>query len=225
MVIRIPERWLTRECVDAAMGKPVRGSGIAVFRNDVIDRVFARAHPLFPVVFFSPIAVAALATSHRRAHALREVVAFFAGWLFLSLVEYGLHRFFFHREAPSSREGRVEAFLAHGYHHQYPLDRTRLVLPPLATVPLAIVVFALARGALGGMGDQVFAGILGGYVAYDTLHYLAHHARGRRGPVAWLRRYHMLHHHDRAPGRYGVSSPLWDLVFGTYAPVKARSRS
>jgi sterol desaturase/sphingolipid hydroxylase (fatty acid hydroxylase superfamily) len=29
----------------------------------------------------------------------------------------------------------------------------------------------------------------------------------------------MLHHHDSPHHRYGITSPLWDLVFGTYLPT------
>lgn len=224
-MMHIPEQWLTQECVSAALGQPRRGVGIPVFRNAVIDRILARAHPMFPIAFFGPIVSITAAAAHRSGHIALEMAAFVAGWLLLSLVEYLLHRFYFHRSTPSSREGRIEAFLAHGYHHQYPQDITRLVLPPLATVPLAIFVFALAHFTLGVTGDMLFAGIVTGYVAYDTLHYVTHHTHAKRGPFAWLRRYHMLHHHDRVPGRYGVSSPLWDFAFRTYAPLKSQRSS
>lgn len=224
-MMHIPERWLTQECVSAALGEPKRGAGIPVFRNGVVDRLLARAHPMFPLAFFGPVVVVVAVAAHRSGHLVREAAAFGAGWLTLSLVEYLLHRYYFHRTPAPSREGRIEAFLAHGYHHQYPQDVTRLVLPPLATVPIAVPVFLLAHLALGLTGDMAFAGLVTGYIAYDTLHYVTHHTHAKRGPFAWLRRYHMLHHHDRVPGRYGVSSPLWDFVFRTYAPVRsARSK-
>jgi sterol desaturase/sphingolipid hydroxylase (fatty acid hydroxylase superfamily) len=39
----------------------------------------------------------------------------------------------------------------------------------------------------------------------------------------WLKRYHMVHHNTGENARWGVSSPLWDLVFGTTgAPLPAR---
>ena len=224
-MMHLRERWLTEECVDAALGRPARGAGIPVFRNGVIDRRLARAHPLLPLALYGPISGITVLTAHRSGYALREGLAFLAGWLVLSLVEYLLHRFYFHRETPSSRAGRIEAFLAHGYHHQYPNDVTRLVLPPLATLPLAGAVFLVMHVALGTIGHVVFAGVLAGYIAYDTLHYVSHHTRARRGPIAWLRRYHLLHHSDHAPTRYGVSSPLWDLVFRTYAPPVPRRRA
>lgn len=232
MALHLPERWLSDECVSAALGAPVparprtaaapRGIGIPLFRNVAVDRFLARAHPAFPLVFFGPIVLALTVTAHHAGRASREVAAFAAGWLLLSFVEYVVHRFWFHHPASPSREGRIGAFLAHGYHHRYPLDATRLVLPPMVTLPLAVPTFLIAHLAFGSLGDVGFAGLVTGYIAYDSLHYLTHHSRARRGPLGWLRRYHLLHHNDRVPGRFGVSSPLWDLVLGTYLPATKR---
>ena len=37
-----------------------------------------------------------------------------------------------------------------------------------------------------------------------------------RSPLAkFLKHYHLKHHYSGEPGRFGVSSPLWDRVFGT----------
>jgi sterol desaturase/sphingolipid hydroxylase (fatty acid hydroxylase superfamily) len=61
----------------------------------------------------------------------------------------------------------------------------------------------------------VFSGLIAGYLTYDMLHYATHHIpmRGRYGK--FLRKYHMLHHFKTPDQRFGVSSPLWDRVFGT----------
>jgi sterol desaturase/sphingolipid hydroxylase (fatty acid hydroxylase superfamily) len=67
----------------------------------------------------------------------------------------------------------------------------------------------------------VFAGTALGYLAYDYIHFYTHHARPRHAVGRWLRRYHLLHHHDQEEARFGVSSPLWDLVFGTYRPLRS----
>ena len=59
-------------------------------------------------------------------------------------------------------------------------------------------------------------GFVGFYLYYETLHWLEHVHQGF-GPVGrWLRRYHF-HHHFHAPDKnHGVTSPLWDWVFGTF---------
>ena len=47
------------------------------------------------------------------------------------------------------------------------------------------------------------------------IHYATHHFRLRRGWMKALKRNHMLHHYRTPDMRFGVSSPVWDIVFGT----------
>jgi sterol desaturase/sphingolipid hydroxylase (fatty acid hydroxylase superfamily) len=222
----IPTSWLTADCLAAASGAPPRARSIQVFRNDLVDRWLARAHPAFPAVFFGPIAAVAFALSSRHIGTVEALAAFLGGWLFFSLFEYALHRFVFHGDFPETLEGRVAWFLTHGYHHVYPNDADRLVLPPIGSLPLAVLFLAAYVLILGtGIGLGAFAGTVAGYIVYDSVHYVLHHRQPRTALGAWLRRYHMLHHHSREPSRYGVSSPLWDLVFRTYTPVRRAARA
>jgi sterol desaturase/sphingolipid hydroxylase (fatty acid hydroxylase superfamily) len=218
--MKIPERWLTDDCVAAAEGRPARTRGIQVFRNATFDRWLARAHPALPVGLFGPAAAVALFASWRAATPLSVVVAFAGGCLGFSLFEYSLHRFIFHRRFADTRSGRIEGFLTHGYHHVYPDDPERLVMPPMGSVPLG-ALFAFIYVTLFGwpIGLAMFSGTAVGYVLYDTTHFVLHHWRPRTFIGRWMRRYHLLHHHAEEPARFGVSSPLWDLVFGTYGPV------
>lgn len=217
-------RWLSSDCIQAALGKPPRGIGIPVLKQRWIDRALARAHPAFPLVCFGPAIVLVLVAAHRPDTLLRHAAAFLVGWLAWTLVEYVVHRFLFHWTFAPTREGQIAAFLTHGYHHAYPRDPTRLVLPPLASVPLAVGLFLIAHFALGGgTFDAAYGGFVAGYIAYDSMHYVVHHARTKTGAIGWLRRYHLLHHHENVPARYGVSSPLWDLLLGTFrAPGSSR---
>ncbi|MCA9606168.1 MAG: sterol desaturase family protein, partial [Myxococcales bacterium] len=110
-------------------------------------------------------------------------------------------------------------------HHDFPNDPMRLVLPPIGIWPVAVVVGAVYWAAFtySGFGDYfwvVFGGTALGYIAYDWLHYYTHHFNPKGGPGKWLKRYHMLHHFDSPHHRFGITSPLWDLVFGTYMPLE-----
>jgi dihydroceramide fatty acyl 2-hydroxylase len=219
------ERWLTAECIAAAEGRPPRARSIAMFSNRFFDRRLARAHPAFPLVFFGPIALAALVDALTIISSASVLIAAACGWLGLSLVEYTLHRFVFHRSFPDTRSGKIEAFLTHGYHHAYPDDPDRLVLPPIESIPLAVVIAAVEIAVLGrGLGLATFAGTVLGYIAYDEIHYVLHHHRPRTSIGRWMRRYHLLHHHAPELARFGVSSPLWDFVFGTYGRVGKGAR-
>ena len=45
----------------------------------------------------------------------------------------------------------------------------------------------------------------------------------RSPPLHFLKVYHLQHHYGAKGVRFGVSSPLWDRVFGTYlADPRAR---
>ena len=132
---------LCRTRLDAAEGKmpevPVDANGkkgkpalrLQVFKNTFIERWFAQAHPITPGIWFGPFVFYGL---YRGAvdHGLYVVPAFLLGALIITLVEYCLHRFVFHF-TPKNKEQRLQAFLLHGYHHEYPNDPYRLVLPPI----------------------------------------------------------------------------------------------
>jgi sterol desaturase/sphingolipid hydroxylase (fatty acid hydroxylase superfamily) len=139
---------------------------------------------------------------------------FGGGIVLWTAIEYLLHRFVFHL-TPRGRLGVLFAYLIHGVHHAFPEDRRRWLMPPIVTVPVAAFLFFVLRSLVGTASAPVFAGAVFGYLAYDLLHY-ACHAGSLRGRVARYLRQHHLTHHFRTPEiRFGVSSPLWDRVFGT----------
>jgi sterol desaturase/sphingolipid hydroxylase (fatty acid hydroxylase superfamily) len=50
------------------------------------------------------------------------------------------------------------------------------------------------------------------------VHYATHHLAMKWGFLKFLKRYHLLHHYKTPDDRYGISSPIWDVVFGTRPP-------
>ena len=222
-----PRSWLTTQCLEAAEGRPPKGSGIPVFRSAFIERWIARAHPALPVLWGIPASVASIAYYlNHGGTGWRALGLVAAGWAIFSLVEYMLHRFLFHRKFPDTESGRLDAFLTHGYHHDYPSDRMRLVMPVMIAWPLAVGFFALYAVPFGvATASALFAGTALGYIAYDEVHYYTHHARPTTRLGRWMKQYHLLHHHDAEMARYGVSSPIWDAVFGTYRPLSKRTRN
>jgi len=144
--------------------------------------------------------------------------------LFLwTLTEYLLHRFVFHFHPRNAWQERV-TFLFHGIHHVQPGCKTRLVMPPVVSIPLALIflgLFYLIFHVILGVGywsNPLVAGFATGYLSYDLIHYFTHHLpmHGRVGK--YLKRYHMMHHFKYPDLLFGVSNPLWDYVFGTTMP-------
>jgi sterol desaturase/sphingolipid hydroxylase (fatty acid hydroxylase superfamily) len=223
---------------DAAAGSP------PMFRARALD-VFTRVPWWIVPIVWAPI-LAGLAWSCRAGAAAVGAPAWLwpllpragvalgpaLGWASVGLVgwtlaEYLFHRFVFHW-VPATPWGERFHFLAHGVHHRWPDDRWRLVMPPVVSLPLGAGFLTLAAQLLGDAAAPWFLGFSGGYVVYDLTHYALHHLGGARRLPRWLvrlRAHHMRHHHlDGAKG-YGVTSPLWDHVFGTApdrAPVAAR---
>lgn len=160
------------------------------------------------------------------AQALWNVfVGILAGLFFWTLAEYVLHRFLFHFPAKTPWQKRL-SFLFHGIHHEQPKVKTRLVMPPAVSIPLAAIffgVFYLLIGVVLG-GDQwvpaVFAGFLMGYVIYDMIHYSTHHIPMKKGYLRLIRQQHMHHHFQTPDQRFGVTSPIWDYAFGTMPSEK-----
>jgi sterol desaturase/sphingolipid hydroxylase (fatty acid hydroxylase superfamily) len=58
-------------------------------------------------------------------------------------------------------------------------------------------------------------GVLAGYLAYAITHHAAHHWRAGNAWLGARKRWHGLHHHARGAGCYGVTSAVWDHVFGS----------
>jgi sterol desaturase/sphingolipid hydroxylase (fatty acid hydroxylase superfamily) len=214
----------TQECLDAAEGqlpkdergkRPIR---VQVFRNTFIERWFAQAHPITPGVWFGWIPIYGLYVGITTLPLWQVPLAFVLGLLIITLVEYCLHRFLFHRE-PHTKDERLQHFLLHGYHHEFPNDPMRLVLPPIGIWPAAALVGVIFYFVFGPYFWVVFGGAAVAYIGYDWIHYYTHHFNPQRGPGRWLKKYHMLHHFDSPGHRYGITSPLWDFVFGTYLPL------
>ncbi len=89
-------------------------------------------------------------------------------------------------------------------------------MPPVVSVPLAILFYHLFKFLLGiTVATPLFAGFVAGYLAYDTTLHAVHHFRlpGRLG--RYLKKCHMRHHYLNPHKDFGVRSPLWDAVMGT----------
>jgi sterol desaturase/sphingolipid hydroxylase (fatty acid hydroxylase superfamily) len=192
---------------------------IRLFKSDFLE-FFTHISPLAILAFWTPVVVFLLIVS-AQVTSLGSILAAFISGLFLwTFAEYALHRFLFHYEPRTDRMQRV-FFLFHGVHHAQPQVKTRLVMPFPISIPGVLLFYGLLYGLLGiwlGLPQWVnplMAGFMVGYLAYDLIHYATHHFPMRSGPAKFLKRYHMAHHFKSPRTRYGVSSPLWDYVFGT----------
>ena len=199
---------------------------IRLFKSDFLE-FFSHISPVTIVVIWLPVAVFFLVRSIVKAAAgvfpWYIPVGFLVGLFIWTFSEYILHRFVFHFPAKTPRMQRI-TFLFHGVHHAQPQCKTRLVMPPVVSIPLAAIFYGLflliwsVLFKLPNWVDPSFAGFLVGYLIYDLTHYATHHFPMRNGYFKFIKRYHMQHHYKTPNARYGVSSPLWDMVFKTMPP-------
>ena len=188
---------------------------IRMFESNFME-FFSHVHPAIPVILYGPIIALMLYLAFvQKGLSLLTVLGFFViGVLTWTLLEYVIHRYVFHYK-PKTRVGKLLHFIMHGVHHDYPNDATRLVMPPIISVPLAVAFYVVFILTLGRFAPAALAGFGFGYVCYDTIHYATHHFAMKRGVWRWLKHYHLRHHYQDDHAGYGVSSPLWDYVFGT----------
>lgn len=150
--------------------------------------------------------------------------AFVCGILVWTLLEYCLHRFLFHfpeDNLPDCGWIRVVHFLLHAVHHMLPMDPLRLVMPPALLLFLSIPVLGIVLLMLPGwFVHAAWPGGLTGYLLYDMIHYTTHHFAFLEGieHIRRMKRYHLKHHFKYPLLGFGVSSKIWDVVFGTTIP-------
>jgi sterol desaturase/sphingolipid hydroxylase (fatty acid hydroxylase superfamily) len=144
---------------------------------------------------------------------------FLVGMFFWSFFEYIMHRWVFHMIAESERAKRI-VYVLHGNHHHYPRDKERLFMPPVPSMIIASIIFFLMNIVMGDNAFSFFPGFILGYLMYGSMHYAIH---AWNPPFRWMKglwRNHHLHHYKDEHKGFGVSSTIWDHVFGTMFDLK-----
>lgn len=155
-------------------------------------------------------------------------LCFLIGMFNWGLTEYILHRWLFHMSDKllNNKVMRWFHFMIHGIHHLIPMDPDRLVFPPPLGYVISIGVFAVYNILVGGNLARIFyAGTMAAYVMYDYQHWWLHHGKGGLEYFKDLKRYHNLHHFFDVDQGYGITSKLWDYVFGTVIQIKEQKLS
>ncbi|MBK9176643.1 MAG: sterol desaturase family protein [Flavobacteriales bacterium] len=204
------------------VGANVKDGG-RIFESPVLEAL-TRTHIAIPLSIFYGTGAVALWFSVARLQldGAGSLALFLSGVFFFTLVEYLVHRYFYHMSTDSPRKARVQ-YVFHGVHHDHPRDKKRLALPPLMSVIVASAFISLFRLLMGLHGLAFGGGFLVGYATYLLAHYSIHVYSPPRNFLKGIWKHHNLHHFVGDTGAFGVSSPLWDHVFGTM-PEDPRAR-
>jgi sterol desaturase/sphingolipid hydroxylase (fatty acid hydroxylase superfamily) len=147
--------------------------------------------------------------------AVTVLFALAAGATLWTLGEYVLHRFAMHQlhgKGIMSRE-----HLEHHVHSSWAFSHTHLLSWSGMLLVGAAVWMPLGWWVTGRAAGVGFAaGWAVGYFFYEYQHMAAH----RRPPTGrystWLRRHHFHHHFGHPMANHGVTTIVWDKVFGTF---------
>lgn len=191
-----------------------------LFENKYLE-MLTKAHPLVIWGMYIPIISYLLYYSNTTLdYSLsRVILTFLGGMFFWSFFEYVAHRFIFHL-IPETERTRTIVYIMHGNHHEYPRDKNRLFMPPVPSLIIASSIFGLFYLVMGMNVFMFFPGFMLGYLLYGSMHYAIH---AWNPPFKWMKglwRNHHLHHYKNEHQGFGVSSTLWDHVFGTMFDLK-----
>lgn len=201
------------------MSKKSNKHSARIYENDVLEAL-SRCPFWVPLVVYLPVIAYYLVTSFLSLVGQELTIGIiwgFAGFATWTLTEYLVHRFVFHYK-PKSKAGERFIFMVHGVHHDHPNDLNRLVIPVSVTIPLSFLLYFLFKELpLGNEAyNAIFYAFFGlGYLCYDMIHFATHVVSGNGRLLGTLKKNHMSHHYVEADAKYGVSSGLWDLIFGS----------
>jgi hypothetical protein len=132
-----------------------------------------------------------------------------AGW---TVTEYGLHRFAMH-----DMGGKGLASKEHLKHHAdvtYFAPTSKKLLSAAATTS---VVLPTTWATLGKRRAIAFTGgLISMYFIYELIHRRSHTHPPTNEYGRWVRRNHLNHHFGGPRRNHGVTTPVWDKLFGTY---------
>jgi sterol desaturase/sphingolipid hydroxylase (fatty acid hydroxylase superfamily) len=167
-----------------------------------------------PVLFFldfavyPPIILAALYFGMKNHPLVPSLSLAILGYGIWTLAEYLVHRFILHH---------VPLFAKmHTEHHDEALEL--IGTPTLMSLFFLYFAAYLPLSYIAGSHIAMcsMAGFLIGYISYVWVHFAVHH-KGSGGFkfMRKLKRQHAVHHHGTSEYNFGVTTDVWDKIFGT----------
>ncbi len=205
--------------------KPQNKGSKQLFKNPILEKL-SRTHIAVPIIIFFTYSSALLYwnVTHTSLSLGMSVLMFSVGLISFTWVEYLVHRYLFHMKTYTTIRAKFQ-YTMHGIHHEFPKDKSRLAMPPLLSITLSTLLLFLFRMVLGDLVFSFLPGFLVGYAMYLAIHYMVHAYQPPKNflKILWIN--HSIHHYKDENSIYGVSSPLWDYVYGTIVPSEHKAKS
>lgn len=133
-----------------------------------------------------------------------------ATWTFL---EYLIHRWMGHDRRFRRTPFGVEHVRHHAEGDYFAPTWKKMIVAAIAVVIVGAPAIAITDVPIG---VAYSAGLVVFYGMYEVLHRRDHTHPGLGPYGRWARRHHFHHHFVDGRTNHGVTTPIWDLVFGTY---------
>ncbi len=198
------------------MREYVRNQRGRMFESNFFE-FFSKVHPAAPFVLWVPVvlAIPIYALSNGICTPLGLLGFGIFGFLSWQMTEYFAHKKLFHwlGIGPVSRRFHD---IVHGFHHRYPDDAQRLVMPLAVSISIAAIVAALLSLLdRPSFSWPWFTGFLAGYLFYDFMHWSTHFRKPLTNWGRAMRAHHMAHHFADIDTNYGISHRWMDRWLGT----------
>jgi sterol desaturase/sphingolipid hydroxylase (fatty acid hydroxylase superfamily) len=190
-----------------------KGQG-KIFENEALEILTKTSPSITIVTYGSIITLLILYGIFHYNYNILEGIGLFAGGLFFwTFFEYIMHRYIFHWLG-EFKFGKKITYALHGVHHEYPRDEQRLFMPPVPGIIIISILFTIGYFTLGHRVYIFLPGLLLGYLCYAYIHYSIHKYQAPKIlKRMWVN--HTLHHYKDHDKAFGVTTPLWDFIFGT----------
>ena len=112
----------------------------------------------------------------------------------------------------------------HVSHHGDSRNPDKILVRPIYSLTVSALFLAGFYTVTGSFfaSSALLTGLWLGFLYYELVHYRLHLSKADSGLLGYQRQGHFYHHFVDPNHCFGVTSPLWDLVFGTYRRVSAR---
>jgi len=207
--------------MDAAVNKGNGNAKGVMFKSPVLERL-TKTSPTITLSTYVPIMVALLFLGNYVLGLSigQALLWYFSGLLWWTVMEYFMHRYVYH--FVDEREWTKKFHqMVHGIHHDYPRDEERLFMPPVPGIMYATVFFTVFWIILGKYALYFMPGLMNGYLMYSFTHWAIHKFQPPK-LLAPLWKHHIMHHYRYPDKAFGVSSMLWDFIFGTMPPKDSK---
>ncbi len=138
-----------------------------------------------------------------------SIALFVVGVIFFTFLEYAVHAWLFHKNHP------LKAFIeGHAHHHQNPFSYDAM---PFFMSAVIATIFAWLLHFIMPTPDAlaIVGGMALGYFNYGIMHHIMHRVEFNSKYWRYMQEFHFVHH-KKPKMNHGVTTDIWDRVFGTY---------